>query len=138
MKSSLPLFTASSQPQVPKAEKQAARDLTPAATAGAQAMYLEVSSAAQLNYNTVAKWPSSDTRDKRGLAHSQEAPAGRVSSIECRGSDNKSIGGLGNPAWPLTTGLSPASVAWMPHLKMSSCRNSTSVLSSSKIFGDKL
>lgn len=77
MKSSLPLLTASSQPQVPKAEKQAARDLTPAAAVRAsQAMYLEVSSAAQLSYITVAKWPSSDTRDGCGLAHSQEAPEG--------------------------------------------------------------
>lgn len=41
-----------------------------------QAMYLEVSSAARFSYITVVKWPSSDTRDKAGLAHSQEAPEG--------------------------------------------------------------
>lgn len=43
-----------------------------------------------------------------------------------------------NPAWPLTTGMSPASMAWMPHLKMSHWRDLALVISSSGTVWDEV
>lgn len=46
--------------------------------------------------------------------------------------------GFRNPAWPLAAGMSPASVAWMPHLQMSHWRDSTLVISSSGTVWDEV